>query len=125
MRSISLALLLSVFFVPPQGDLFRTHYEAANAYHRAGNYKAAEAEFKVILAEAYKRLGKIYSAQGNYQASINAFETSLATPLDANDSLIDLSIAYFHAGQYSKGIDRLQRVIATDAQNPIAHHMLG
>ncbi|HEU4871043.1 MAG TPA: tetratricopeptide repeat protein, partial [Pyrinomonadaceae bacterium] len=124
LRLIALAFLLSVFFVPPQGDLFRKHYEAANTYHRAGNYHAAEAEFKVILAEAYKQLGKIYSAQGNYPAAINAFENALAT-LDANDALIDLSIAYFHIGQYSKGIEPLQRVLATDTQNPIAHHMLG
>ena len=103
LRLIALAFLLPVFFVPPQGDVFRKHYENANAYHRAGNYEAAEAEFRVILAEAYKQLGKIYSAQGNYQASINAFETALAR-LDANDALIDLSIAYFHAGEYSKGI---------------------
>ena len=71
-RLIALAFLLSVFFVPPQGDLFRKHYEAANAYHRAGNYRAAEAEFKVILGEAYNQLGKIYSAQGNYPSSVSA-----------------------------------------------------
>jgi tetratricopeptide (TPR) repeat protein len=124
LRLIALALLLSVFFVPPQGDRLRQHYEAANAYHRAGNYEAAETEFKIILAAAYKQLGKIYSAQGNYQASINAFEIALAR-LDANDALIDLSIAYFHIGEYSKGIKPLQRVVATDTQNPIAHHMLG
>ena len=53
--------------LPPQADLFRKHYEAANAYHRAGNFAAAEAEFKVILGEAYERLGKVYSAQNNYQ----------------------------------------------------------
>jgi tetratricopeptide (TPR) repeat protein len=124
LRLIALAFLLSFFLVPPQGDLFRKHYESANANRRAGNYDAAEAEFKVILALAYKQLGKIYSAQGNYPASINAFEIALAT-LDANDALIDLSISYFHTGEYSKGIKPLQRVLATDTQNPVAHHMLG
>ena len=54
-----LAFLLLILLVPPQGDLFRKHYDAANAYHRAGNYPAAEAEFKLILGEAYERLGKI------------------------------------------------------------------
>ena len=63
-----------VLFVPfcsslcGQQDLFRKHYEAANNYHRAGDLTAAEAEFKIILGEAYRRLGKIYSAQHNYQA---------------------------------------------------------
>src|SRR6188474_626808 len=102
LRLASLPLLLSIFLFPPQGDLFRKHYEAANAYHRAGNFAAAEAEFKVILGEAYERLGKIYSAQGNYQASVNAFESGNASRTNSNSALIDLSIAYFHLGQFSK-----------------------
>lgn len=116
---------LSIFAFPPQADLFRKHYEAANAYHRAGNYAAAEAEFKVILGEAYERLGKIYSAQNNYQASVSAFESARAMRPAATDGLVELAIAYFHAGQYAKGIEPLQRLIAADAKNAIAHHMLG
>ena len=125
MRLLSLAFLLTIFFVPPQGDLFRKHYEAANAYHRAGNFKAAEAEFKVILGEAYERLGKIYSAEGKYQASVDAFETAGAMRPDSTSALIDLSIAYFHIEQYSKGIEPLQRVLAADVKNATAHHLLG
>src|ERR1043165_2152293 len=100
LRLASTVFLLSIFLFPPQADLFRKHYEAANAYHRAGNYAAAEAEFKVILGEAYERLGKIYSAQNNYQASVSAFESARALRPNAPDGLIDLAIAYFHAGQY-------------------------
>ena len=108
-----------------QSDLFRKHYEAANAAHRAGNYAAAEAEFKVILGQAYETLGKIYSAQGKYEASVAAFESGNAMRPTSNAGLIDLSIAHFHLGQFAKGIEPLQRVLATDSQNPIAHHMLG
>jgi len=125
LRLASLFFLLSIFFFPPQADLFRKHYEAANAYHRAGNYAAAEAEFKVILAEAYERLGKVYSAQNNYPASVGAFESAGAMRPNSTDGLVELAIAYFHAGQYEKGIEPLQRVIAADAKNAIAHHMLG
>jgi tetratricopeptide (TPR) repeat protein len=114
---------LSIFAF--QADLLRKHYEAANAYHRSGNYAAAEAEFKVILGEAYERLAKIYSAQNNYQASIVAFESGRAMRPNSTDGLVELAIAYFHAGQYAKGIEPLQRVIAADAKNAIAHHMLG
>jgi tetratricopeptide (TPR) repeat protein len=116
---------LWLFFSPPQTDLFRKHYEAANAYHRAGNFAAAEAEFKVILGEAYERLGKIYAAQGNHQASVGAFESATAARPDSADSLVELSIAYFNTNQYDKGVEPLRRVIASDAQNSIAHHMLG
>ncbi len=112
-------------FAQAQGDLFRKHYEAANAAHRAGNYAAAEAEFKLILAEASERLGKIYSAQGNYEASVASFETANSTRPGSSNALIDLSIAYFHLGQFAKGVEPLQRVIAGDAKNAAAHHMLG
>ena len=124
LRLASVPLLL-IFFFQSQADLFRKHYEAANNYHRAKNYAAAEGEFKIILGEAYHRLAKIYSAQSSYQASVGAFESASAIrPQSAND-LLDLSIAYFHTGQFAKGIDPLQRVIAADAQNAAAHHMLG
>src|ERR1044071_6503326 len=125
LRFASISLLLSIFFFQSQSDLFRKHYEAANAAHRAGNYAAAEAEFKVILAQAYETLGKIYSAQGKYEASVAAFESGNALRPNSNAALIDLSIAHFHLGQFAQGIDPLQRVLATDTQNPIAHHMLG
>jgi tetratricopeptide (TPR) repeat protein len=107
-----------------QGDL-RKHYESANAAHRAGNYDAAEAEFKVILGQVYEILGKIYSAQGKYEASVAAFESGNAMRANSNAALIDLSIAHFHLGQFAKGIVPLQRVLATDSQNPVALHMLG
>src|ERR1051325_6878463 len=119
------AFLLPIFLVPPQGDLFRKHYEAANAYHRAGNFKAAEAEFKIILGEAYERLCKIFSAQGQNQESGKAFETARAPLPGFTYTLLDLSIAHFHIGEYSKGIEPLQRALAVNAQNPTAHHMLG
>src|SRR5215217_6377277 len=125
MRLISVALLLSIFLVPPQGDLFRKHYEAANAYHRAGNFKAAEAEFRALLGEAYERLARIYSAEGNYEAAVSAFETARTMRPDTPDPLIDLSIVYFQTSQFDKGIEPLQRVIASDARNASAHHMLG
>jgi tetratricopeptide (TPR) repeat protein len=125
LRLASLPLLLILFYFPPQGDLFRKHYEAANNYHRAGNYAAAEAEFKIILSEAYRRLGKIYSAQGNYQASVEAFESAMTVLPDSTDALVEQSIAYFHTAQYAKGIEPLKRAIAADAQNATAHHMLG
>ncbi len=126
LRLASLPLLLILFsFTPAQADLFRKHYEAANNYHRAGNFAGAEAEFKIILGEAYRRLGKVYSAQTNYRASVDAFESAFSARPDLTDALVDQAIAYFHIGQYEKGIAPLQRAIAANAQNAAAHHMLG
>ena len=124
LRLASVTLLISLL-LQSQADLFRKHYDAANAYHRAGDYPAAEAEFKIILGEAYQRLGKIYSAQGNYQTSVSAFEAARASRPNQTDGLIDLSIAYFHTSQYAKGIEPLQRAITVNAENALAHHLLG
>ena len=125
LRLASISLLFSLLFFQSQGDLFRQHYETANAAHRAGNYAAAETEFKAIIAESFERLGKVYSAQGKYQDSIDAFESANTVRHSSTEVLIDLSIAYFHAGQYAKGIMPLERVIAAEPRNPTAHHMLG
>jgi len=120
-----LLFVSSCVLAQAQSDLFRKHYEAANAAHRAGNYNAAESEFKIILGEAYETLAKIYSAQGNYQASAGAFETANSIRPNSTSALIDLSIAQFHLGQFAKGIEPLQRVLAAEPQNATAHHMLG
>jgi tetratricopeptide (TPR) repeat protein len=108
-----------------QSDRYRKYYESANAEHRAGHYDAAEAWFKVILGDAYETLGKIYSAEGKYEASVAAFESGNTFRPTSNAGLIDLSIAQFHLGQFAKGVEPLQRLLATDTQNPIGHHMLG
>jgi tetratricopeptide (TPR) repeat protein len=124
LRSAFLPLLLTVLTFQVQGDLFRRHYEAAQNYHRAGNFAAAEAEFKIIIAEANLRLGRIYTAQGNYSASVAALESATSI-LNVPPGLVDLSIAYFHLGQYDKANAALQRAVAADPGYPATHHMLG
>src|SRR5687767_6480400 len=125
LRSAFLPLLISVFAFQAQGDLFRRHYDAAQTYHRAGNYPAAEAEFKIILAESNLRLGRIYLAQAKYQLAADALKTATSIRPGSTEGLVELSIAYFHVGQFSKAVEPLQRAIAADARNTAAHHMLG
>ncbi|HEV2836340.1 MAG TPA: tetratricopeptide repeat protein, partial [Pyrinomonadaceae bacterium] len=125
LRSAFLPLAFLIFIFQAQGDLFRRHYEAAQNYHRAGNFAAAEAEFKIILAESYLRLGRIYSAQGKYQLAADALRAATSARPDSTEGLVDLSIAYFHTGEYPKAIEPLQRALAADSQNTAAHHMLG
>src|SRR6185503_3998772 len=122
---VCLPVLLLISFFQTQSDLFRKHYDAANAARREGNFTAAEAEFKIILGEAYHRLGKVYLAQNNYAASVGALEFATAVRPDETDALIDLSIAYFYNGKYSNGIEPLKRAIAANPQSALPHHMLG
>jgi tetratricopeptide (TPR) repeat protein len=121
--ALPLLLLLFVFQAPQSG--VRQHYEAAEADRRAGKLEAAEAEYAAILAESYARLGKIYSAERRYREAIDALESAARYRPDSQDVLVDLSIAYFDAGQYQKALGPLGRALAADPRSVGARHMLG
>ncbi|HEX8337966.1 MAG TPA: tetratricopeptide repeat protein, partial [Pyrinomonadaceae bacterium] len=118
-----LLCLLAPFQAP--GDSFRKHYEAAEAYHRAGNLDAAEAEYAAILAEAYPAAGRVYAAQSNYPREVAAMEAAAARRPDSPEVLVGLAVAYFHAGQYRQAAAPLARVLARDPASAPARHMLG
>lgn len=118
-----LLVLLLVFQSPP--DSIRKHYQAAESYRLAGNLAGAESEFTAILAEAYGRLGKIYSARKQYQEAITMLDSAAARAPDSQEVLLDLAIAYFDAGQYRKAIVPLRKVLALNPESTGGHHMLG
>ncbi|HEX8723326.1 MAG TPA: tetratricopeptide repeat protein [Pyrinomonadaceae bacterium] len=120
-----LLLLLPLFPAQSPGDSFRRHYEAAEAHRRAGRPAEAEAEFAAILAEGYRELCKVYSAQADYKAEVGACEEAAVRAPDSADALVALSVAYFRAGQYRKALDPLGRVLARDPRHEGARHMLG
>jgi tetratricopeptide (TPR) repeat protein len=70
-------------------------------------------------------MGRVYSAQANYRASVATLETAAAYPPDSTELLIDLAIAYFHAEQYEKAMQPVSKVLARDTANSAAHHMAG
>ncbi|MGH9970661.1 MAG: tetratricopeptide repeat protein, partial [Pyrinomonadaceae bacterium] len=117
-------LCLLVVFQSPQ-DSIRRHYQTAEAHRLAGNLGAAEAEFKAILAEAYGRLGKIYSARKQYKEAIAVLDSSAIHQPDSEEVLVDLAIAYFDAGQYEKALVPAGKVLAINPESAAGHHMLG
>jgi tetratricopeptide (TPR) repeat protein len=123
-RSVFLPLLL-LFVSPQSSDLFRKHYEAAEAHHRAGNLAAAEAEYREILAEAYHKLGKVRTAQINHQGAVIALETAAAYRPETPEVLVDLAIAYFYTEQYRKAVPLLSKVLSRDPRHAVAHQLLG
>ncbi|HEV7860884.1 MAG TPA: tetratricopeptide repeat protein [Pyrinomonadaceae bacterium] len=125
-RSTLLPLLL-LLFIPFQStdDAFRQHYLKAEAYTRAGNLAAAESEYNAILALAYHKLGRIETAQAEYQKAVAALESAAAYRPDEPAVLVDLAVAYFHAGQYEKAVAPLNKALARDPTSEAAHQMLG
>src|SRR5215813_10293647 len=100
---LPLLFLLLAPWQSPQ-NLLRQHYEAAESQRRAGNYAAAETEYKAMLAVGYDRLGKVYSAEQSYKSAIAAFEAALRFGADSPETFVDLAIAYFNAEQFNQAI---------------------
>src|SRR5437588_3637143 len=104
MASSFVCLLLLVLALQSPRDAIRQHYETAEAQRRAGNLAAAETEYAAILAEGYAKLGKVYSAQKEYKSAIAALEAADAYGPNADDVLLDLTIAYFNLEQFDKAL---------------------
>src|SRR5258708_866347 len=113
-------LLLPLAFQSPQ-DRLKQHYEAAETQARAGNFAAAETEYTAILAEGYRAIGRIYSAQQKHKQAIAAVETAALYQPASDETLSDLGITYFEAGLFDKALQPLQKAIAANPQNPMAH----
>jgi len=122
-RFLSL-LLLPLVFQSPQ-DRLKQHYEAAEAQARAGNFAEAETEYAAILAEGYRAIGRIYSAQQKHKQAIAAVEAAALYQPASDETLSDLAITYFEAGLFDKALQPLNQAIALNPQSPSAHSMLG
>src|SRR5260370_37073191 len=117
-------LLLSLGFQSPQ-DKLKQHYEAAEAQARAGNLAAAETEYSGILAEGYRAVGRIYSVQQKHKQAIAAVEAAALYQPASDETLSDLAITYFEAGQFDKALTPLIQAIALNPRSPSAHSLLG
>lgn len=125
LRPVFLLLVFPLTALSFPQDTIKRHYEAAEAHKRAGNLKAAEAEFAAILAEGYGRLGKIYLAQKAYEKAVTALESAALYRPEAPETLIDLAVSYFKAGQYEKASEPLNRALAHNPGSSTARQMLG
>ena len=89
--SALLPLLLLVFPFQSPGDSFRRHHEAAEAHRRAGRAAEAEAEYRAILAGGYGELCKVYAAEADYKAEVEACEAAalplIGTPLVSSTAI--------------------------------------
>src|SRR5229473_4324695 len=117
-------LLLPLVFQSPQ-DRLQQHYEAAQAQARAGNLAAAETEYTAILAQGYRAVGRIYSAQKKHKQAIAALEAAALYQPASDETLSDLAITYFEAGLFDKALQPLQRAVALNPQSPSVHSLLG
>jgi tetratricopeptide (TPR) repeat protein len=117
-------LLLTAAF---QGstDPVQKHYQAAREFQNAGKIDEAVAEYKIALSEAYRNLGTILLAEGEYGKAVKAIGQAVAHGKATEEVLIDLATSYFYTGQYDKAIDPLKKALETNPRSVAAHHLLG
>ncbi|HKO62395.1 MAG TPA: tetratricopeptide repeat protein, partial [Pyrinomonadaceae bacterium] len=109
------AFFLSLCLLSPvqtPRDSIQLHHEKAETLRRSGNYSGAEAEYRAVLGEAYQKLSRVRLAQANYSAAINALEAAAIYRADSSDLLVDLGVAYFHAGRYDYALKPLSQAVA-------------
>ncbi|HJQ69231.1 MAG TPA: tetratricopeptide repeat protein [Blastocatellia bacterium] len=106
-------------------DSIEKHYKAARDLHASGKLAEAEAEYLAALSEAYRGLGKVLLAQGEYKKAVDAFERAAAGGAVSEAALIDQATAHFYTAQYEKAIDPLKRAVAANPRSTDAHHLLG
>jgi tetratricopeptide (TPR) repeat protein len=121
------ALVYLLFLSVPlqaQTDALQQRFKAARAFRESGQVAQAEAEYSAALIEAYGTLGKVLSAEGEYEKASRALERAAAGS-SSEPALINLAITYFYAGQYEKAVEPLNKVLAGNPNSSAAHHMLG
>lgn len=117
-------ILLTAAFQAPN-DPIQRYYDDAQALQKAGNAIEAEVRYKMALAEAYARLGKVLLAEGEYDRAFKALGRAVGNGARSEATLIDQATAHFHTRQYEKAIDPLKTALAANPGSSAAHHLLG
>ncbi len=115
---------LTAAFQAP-ADLIERHYKAARDLHASGKLVEAEAEYRAALGAAYRSLGKVFLAEGEYQKAVKAFDRAATDGVASETILIDQATAYFYTGQYEKAIDPLKRALVANPKSLDGHHLVG
>lgn len=120
---ISLWFLTTAFQAP--ADAILKHYKTAQELQNSGKPEAAMLEYQAALGEGYSNLGKVFLAVGEYQNAVKAFDLALTYGSAQDANLLHQASALFYAQQYDRAIVPLKSLLAQDAKNLAAHHLLG
>ncbi|HEV2667919.1 MAG TPA: tetratricopeptide repeat protein, partial [Blastocatellia bacterium] len=64
-------------------------------------------------------------AQKAYEKAVTSLEAAALSQPETPETLIDLAVAYFKAGQYEKAFEPLNKALARNPRSADARHMLG
>ncbi|HKA18955.1 MAG TPA: tetratricopeptide repeat protein [Blastocatellia bacterium] len=101
------------------------HLQLARRLQQAGEVIRSASEFREALGLTLEQLGGIYRALNNLEKAELAYKSAVEAKADSDDSLLGLAIVYMRKGEFQKGIDAIQSILAQKPFHRDARHMLG
>lgn len=101
----------------------KTHNNMGDVYSRAGNYEAAEAEFKLATrlnpnyADAYHNLALAQYQLGELDKAISNFQRALEIRPNLWQSYAQLAQIYYEKEDYQKALDSVNKALLINPQN--------
>jgi len=105
--------------------------KAAAAELEAGNYAAAERDYRLVVA-AYPRMGEVYTNLGicyflqkKYQEAAETFQQGLKLKPEMANAWLLLGMSQFHLNEPSKAIPSLRQYTSMNPADAEGHYYLG
>jgi tetratricopeptide (TPR) repeat protein len=83
-------------------DPVEKHFHAAQTFQLTGDLAQAADEYRAAISLGLQRLGNIRTSEGSYDKAVQLLNTATSIDPRNADAAIDLGIAYFYTGDYSK-----------------------
>src|SRR5262249_21734400 len=133
-RIAKLSFLLAVFSTSlqiiayPQSTVANTiadHLQLARKAQQQGEAVRAVSEFREALGLTLEQLGGIFNALGDLGKAELAYRTAVEARADSDDALLGLAIVCLRKGDFQKGVDAVNTLLAQKPLHPTARHLLG
>ncbi len=131
------ALLLTVLGISPAAavpaqdqtagprDRIARLFESAERAIEAAEWEQAESDLQQALGIALDQLGAIHASLSEFAEAERAYTEACRNTILSIRPYTGLGIVYLRTGQYTRGIDLMQRILDINPANADAKHLLG
>ncbi|ABF39915.1 Tetratricopeptide repeat protein [Candidatus Koribacter versatilis Ellin345] len=101
------------------------HFDSAQTFQIASDLTRAAAEYRKGISVALERVGNLKVAKGEFTSALDLLRKAVATDPENTDGQIDLSIAYFRAGNYEGARTVLLPLVKSDPGSARGRNLMG